>query len=181
FFPRLAHDGLFSFGERVVGVRPGQDTRNLTMVDRGRRFHFAPDTSPMRNLLRHRPRGGLSRRDSGFVHVCRQSRRLAAPGHDFIVVRRYIRFPEPGGPPQTLWDNRTSQIRLLHHFDDFSSPTVPKAPGDLIDVCRLTMSSLKPIAVGSPGVWSSSYSSTRSTFPTRNTYDSTPMMVIAAM
>lgn len=27
----------------------------------------------------------------------------------------------------------SSQIRFLHHFDDFSTPAVPKTPGDLID------------------------------------------------
>src|SRR5699024_2009477 len=31
-----------------------------------------------------------------------------------------------------LWDHQTSQIRFLHHFDDFSTPAVPKTPGDLI-------------------------------------------------
>lgn len=32
-----------------------------------------------------------------------------------------------------LWDSQTSQIRFLHRFDDFSTPAVPKTPGDLID------------------------------------------------
>lgn len=32
-----------------------------------------------------------------------------------------------------LWDSRTSRIRFLHHFDDFTTPPVPKTPGDLID------------------------------------------------
>ena len=36
-------------------------------------------------------------------------------------------------------------------------------------ICRRTMSLLKPATVGSPRVWSNTYSSTRSTFPTRNT------------
>lgn len=32
-----------------------------------------------------------------------------------------------------LWDSRASQIRFLHHFDDFSTPAVPKTSGDLIN------------------------------------------------
>src|SRR5699024_11145547 len=32
-----------------------------------------------------------------------------------------------------LWDSQTSQITFLHRFDDFSTPAVPKTPGDLID------------------------------------------------
>lgn len=32
-----------------------------------------------------------------------------------------------------LWDSQTSQIRFLHLFDDFSTPAVPRTPGDLID------------------------------------------------
>ena len=31
-----------------------------------------------------------------------------------------------------LWDHQTSPIRFLHHFDDFSTPAVPKTPGYLI-------------------------------------------------
>lgn len=34
---------------------------------------------------------------------------------------------------QDLWDSRTSRVRFLHHFDYFSTPAVPKTPGDLID------------------------------------------------
>lgn len=34
---------------------------------------------------------------------------------------------------QDLWGSRVSRIKFLHHFDDFSTPTVPKTPGDLID------------------------------------------------
>lgn len=34
---------------------------------------------------------------------------------------------------QDLWDSRASRIKFLHHFDDFSTPAVPKTPGDLID------------------------------------------------
>lgn len=34
---------------------------------------------------------------------------------------------------QDLWDSRASRIKFLHHFDDFSTPAVPKTPGDLIN------------------------------------------------
>ncbi|MGV2822312.1 hypothetical protein ABZX73_15695 [Brevibacterium casei] len=33
---------------------------------------------------------------------------------------------------QDLWDNSASRIKFLHHFDDFSTPAVPKTPEDLI-------------------------------------------------
>lgn len=32
-----------------------------------------------------------------------------------------------------LWDSQTSRIRFLHHFDDFTTPPVPKTSGGLID------------------------------------------------
>lgn len=34
---------------------------------------------------------------------------------------------------QDLWNSRASRIKFLHQFDDFSTPAVPKTPGDLID------------------------------------------------
>lgn len=33
---------------------------------------------------------------------------------------------------QDLWDKSASRIKFLHHFDDFSTPAVPKTPEDLI-------------------------------------------------
>ena len=33
---------------------------------------------------------------------------------------------------QDLWDSRRDRIRFLHHFDDFSTPAVPKTTQDLI-------------------------------------------------
>lgn len=32
-----------------------------------------------------------------------------------------------------LWDRRTSRFRFLHHFDDTSTPAVPRTTGELID------------------------------------------------
>lgn len=32
-----------------------------------------------------------------------------------------------------LWDNQSSRIKFLHHFDDFTAPAVPENPGDLVD------------------------------------------------
>lgn len=34
---------------------------------------------------------------------------------------------------QDLWDDRTSRVKFLHHFDDFSNPAVPKTAEDLIN------------------------------------------------
>ena len=42
-----------------------------------------------------------------------------------------------------LWDSRASRIRFFHHFDDFSTPAVPKTPGDLIDYLQANNESIE--------------------------------------
>ena len=68
----------------------------------------------------------LSRRIEPFGSRAAEIRRFFAL---FASFQEYVEF----FLLDDLWDSQTSQIRFLHRFNDFSTPAVPKTPGDLID------------------------------------------------